>query len=48
MNDDIAFNKENDLFKDFIEPGKLNTYEFTSVPDKDFRMDVQAFDLAMN
>ena len=48
MNDDIAFNKENDLFKDFIGPGKLNTYEFTSVPDKDFRMDVQAFDLAMN
>lgn len=48
MNDDIAFDKENDLFQDFIEPDKLNNYELQSIPQKDFRMDAQAFDIAMN
>lgn len=48
MNDDIAFDKDNDIFKDFMEPGKLNTYELLSIPSKDWRMDAQGYDIAMN
>ena len=38
MNDDISFNNDKEIFKDFLEPAKENVYEMKSIPDKDFRM----------
>jgi hypothetical protein len=48
MDDDIAFNSEKDIFRDFLEPGISNTYEFKSIPSQDFRVEANAYDLAMN
>lgn len=48
MDDDIAFNNEKYIFKDFLEPGVSNTYEFKSIPTEDFRIEANAYDLAMN
>lgn len=48
MEDDIVFNNENIIFHDFLEPGAQNIYEFKSVPTNDFRIEANAYDLAMN
>ena len=48
MNDEIIFDSEKDEFKDFLEPKKENIYDFKSIPNKDFRMEATASDIALN
>ena len=45
MNDDIEFNNPKDLFKDFLEEGKTNNYQFKKLPSHDFRIEADVYDI---
>ena len=45
MNDEVEFNNQKQIFRDFLEQEKENTYQFKSIPNKDFRIQADAYDL---
>jgi hypothetical protein len=45
MNDEVYFDKPKEPFRDFLEEEKENTYEFKTIPGKDFTIEADAYDL---